>query len=224
MSAKTTKEEDIDLDELLEDALEDFQKPVPGAGTRNPDAAGMDKDWTKEFSRRKQTTTADTPDQNDTPPNSFVDPNMFKVTQKMSLVVVTFDLKPIFLCHQAAFERHLRDLESADKPLEDLGRRSEGLRGAEVTPPNSYADPSMFKQRFEKHLKDLETGGKPLEEALKMMQESTAQGPPDLDKLLSSMSLDPALGAEGSGPDLMPMMDQMMKSLLSKDLLYPAIR
>ena len=60
-----------------------------------------------------------------------------------------------------------------------------------------------------------------------MMQENTAaQGqPPDLDALLSGMSLDPAaMGAAGSAPDLMPMMEQMMKSLLSKDLLYPAVR
>ena len=60
-----------------------------------------------------------------------------------------------------------------------------------------------------------------------MMQENTAaQGqPPDLDALLSGMSLDPAaMSAAGSAPDLMPMMEQMMKSLLSKDLLYPAVR
>ena len=140
---------------------------------------------------------------------------------------------------QAAFERHLKDLESADRPLEDLGRRATaaGTYRGDITPPNSFADPALFKQRFEQHLQDLETGGKPLEEALKMMQEHTAAaaatggvgGPPDLDRLLSGMSLDPALGGGVGGggaadQDLMPMMEQMMKSLLSKDLLYPAIR
>lgn len=81
------KEEDIDLDELLDDALEDFQQKPAGRDLDSGGGGGGGaRDWSREFSASRKIrdgrlgvpAASDTPDENDTPPNSFVDPNMFK--------------------------------------------------------------------------------------------------------------------------------------------------
>ena len=132
------------------------------------------------------------------------------------------------------------------------------------TPPNSFVDPSAFKEAFEKHYQEMQKkfptaaadhaaaaeGGRPLQEALRTMrasipgrgrqqqQQPTSKSASavaatstaemteaEFEKLFNEMRLGPPPIGDALGDEsLLPMMETMMQSLLSKDLLYPAIR
>ncbi len=118
------------------------------------------------------------------------------------------------------------------------GEQAAGLQ----TPPNSYADPSLFQKAMEERLRDLNKvsfpaeGGGSKSGASASAASSLPRPPPvppmptedDIDRLLEQVSLQGGGGGGSDAPssedDLLPVMEHMMQSLLSKELLYPAVK
>jgi len=96
------------------------------------------------------------------------------------------------------------------------------------TPANSFADVSLLQEAMESRARAEAgaSGGEP---------PKPSKGPDELDlaKLLEQLAVEkddednvnvPMPPDSTLQPDLLPMMERMMQSLLSKDLLYPAIK
>ena len=215
---------DDELNDLLDDALLDFEAAPKSTPKRNDSAASAEA-WSRDFaeddlSRRmaelKDSLGSGSPSASRsfgqiTPPNSFVDPSAFK----------------------AAFETRKKEFASdftQEGAEDDLRRRLKGQTETLSTPPNSFVDPSAFKTAFESQLKDSGLDA-PLSEALKMMSADSEalRNPPNPDELERMFKEMRVLGeradaaSEVNESTLLPIMETMMQSLLSKDLLYPAI-
>jgi len=108
------------------------------------------------------------------------------------------------------------------------------------TPPNSFVDPSFLSKFMEGKSKgrqssSAEAGGdiNPafLNEALKRLSDADAETAPpteeEMDRLFQDLKLDPSMpngNSGGGGEDPGDLIEKMMRSLLSKEMLYPAIK
>ena len=104
------------------------------------------------------------------------------------------------------------------------------------TPPNSFVDTSAFQRAMEQQMRELQrlssqedAEGKDAQNADGQLDDlfSKLKPPPppqDFEQLLSQLSLDGRVDDPASADAILPMMETMMQSLLSRELLYPAIK
>ena len=121
--------------------------------------------------------------------------------------------------------------QNQDRDLESL--LDEALSGFEETPAENFVQKEEKNEK--KNDSKLDAGRIVLEDALKMLAQNQnaplgdAEAVPtdeDLEKMFAEFSM--AAGAEPAGEEnlqqLLPVMESMMESLLSKELLYPPLK
>ena len=214
------RESDNELDELLDDALLDFEKQKK-----------VETKWANDFIKDQDNYDTDEGDKK-TPPNSYVDASAFKRAMEMR-------------------KGTLGDAKSKLERFEKCGQNRSPMLS---TPPNSFVDHSAFQKAMEAKMKGLEqVGGDDLEYVAKVLEQGDQDSGQNLEDIFGKLNLDPSGAApdfqnllgqlnlnpsdnpfldpsslSGNTPEsatsFLPMMETMMQSLLSKELLYPAVK
>ncbi|XP_031558948.1 peroxisomal biogenesis factor 19-like [Actinia tenebrosa] len=200
---------DEELDDLLDSALSDFDKPaVPPTKKANSEALDERK-TNDETTDQKASGTATHSADNMTPSSTTTGAdNTMPSEDELSKIFAT------------SFADAAADLEKAMKNMggdydqdfvSHLNKLAESAKTAAVQEhPEAMG---AFEENLAKTMSDMAQNTKDLENC-----------GPDLlgDDLLKAMS---GMGVDGSGEfDMMPLMQGMMKNLLSKEILYPSLK
>ncbi|XP_066991160.2 peroxisomal biogenesis factor 19 [Anabrus simplex] len=183
----STSTQDAELDELLNSALDDFDKPPPhrpapvqksGSESDVLNApGGLDGEWTEEFIKQAA---------------AQFEQNMQSLLSQSGL-----------------------NLEGAEGVSPDqLGANFQKIAEAAAKAISEDSGDADFSAAITQTLKNLSEGAENLQNPF---------SEEELMKMMGGLGVNDGTGA-GDGSDLLPFMQQMMQSLLSKEILYPALK
>eukprot|EP00118_Oscarella_pearsei_P026094 m.309379 g.309379 ORF g.309379 m.309379 type:complete len:306 (+) comp46273_c0_seq1:21-938(+) len=203
MAAK--EDPDPDLDQLLDDALKDFDNPM----------------------KRPSEKTETSVDSHETDGSEAPDPLDDEVVSDEVARKAAEELDQAMNMLAGENPEMFRQIEQFAKGFEEqfAEMQQQQSQPAEKPQPGSggaEATPESVQDQLKKTLEDLQKNA----EEIKNTEVPSGSTEDQMMKAMAGMFLGGSGAPEGSGDDesgIIPMMQQMMKNLLSKDVLYPAI-